>query len=83
MSYTIVGLKYYIKEWGDLQLNSTVVLTKEKNNKYDKNAISCYFNDKKIGYVSKMENKNCKPGNYKVIMKRGLSQPILLEVEAK
>jgi hypothetical protein len=90
MTFTIVGLKFYIKEWGNLAINSVVVLVPEPDNKYDKNAIACYFEDKKVGYVSKNQNVECKKymrtnkkTRYSVCMIQGFTQPVLFEVSKK
>jgi hypothetical protein len=82
--YTVVGLKYYIEEWGLLKLGSIVTLKKEPDNKYDKKAVACYYNDKKIGYVSSQENHNFKnEGEYTVCLCQGFNQPILISVKGE
>lgn len=85
MYFTIVGLKYYINKWGNLDIKSEVDLIIE-----NKNAIACYFENEKIGYVAKIEVKDCKKYikknknvKFTVRLKRGLNQPILINIKGE
>ncbi|MBS5883686.1 MULTISPECIES: HIRAN domain-containing protein [Clostridium] len=54
----IAGINYYIEESITLLEGEKIILKREPENKYDKYAIELYTEkNKKIGYVSKRNNK--------------------------
>jgi len=62
---TIVGMRYTLNNWEGCMshrhlFESKIKLKKEPKNKFDKNAIAVFFNNQKIGYVSKDTQKYAK-----------------------
>jgi hypothetical protein len=90
MYFKIVGMKYYLDKWDDLGLNSLVELKPDKNNKFDKHAIACFYQGNKIGYVAANQTKECKyyikkhkNNSFIVCGLQGLYQPIAIDIKPK
>lgn len=72
-SIKIVGMQYTIPNWkglfnsNNIGMGDLVELKKEPDNKYDKNAIACFKDDVKIGYVSKNMTSHVFEGTYEIV----------------
>ena len=55
----IAGLQYYevLEVWKKLEIGQIVQLIPEPLNRYDEHAVIVAFNDKKLGYLPRSQNK--------------------------
>ncbi len=58
-SSPLAGSQYYAvsKVWNDIQLGDRLTLTREPDNRHDRNAIRVDWNGQQLGYVPRTENR--------------------------
>ncbi len=58
--YPIVGIEFKVKRKfvDDLPTGTALTLKREPDNKFDKNAVGVWFEDKQIGYIPKKDNSS-------------------------
>ena len=55
----IAGLQYYevLEVWKKLEIGQSLKLIPEPDNRYDEHAVIVAFQDKKLGYLPRSQNK--------------------------
>lgn len=58
-NFSVAGFTYYdgVDCFEQLQIGTKLKLVLEQNNKYDPRAVAIYFNEFKLGFVPRMENR--------------------------
>jgi hypothetical protein len=58
-NFSLAGFTYYdgIEVFQELKVGTLLTMQAEPENKYDPNAVAIYYNDKKLGFIPKEENK--------------------------
>ena len=59
LNFKIAGFSYYEGAivFHELKIGTQLLLKPELDNRYDKNAIALYYNDHKLGFLPRQENR--------------------------